>query len=110
MAYKVDWLAGWSGKVLYELSQGLDAMAGDIKRQSQQNAPVLTGALRQDHRINKPDTFTREVEAGDNDVPYARRRHFENMAHPSTLRYMERAGEDVGRSPMDKYFKLGNSL
>lgn len=41
------------------------------------------------------------------EVPYAKRRHYENFKNPQTLRYLERAGEAVGRGSKVKYFSAG---
>lgn len=56
-------------------------------------APKLTGDLRSDGRVEK-DKKVRVI-FGDERVPYARRRHFENSKNPQTLRYLERAAQSV---------------
>lgn len=82
-------------------------MATDILRLATQYAPVDQGHLRASGRIEKGQgSGVKVVFGGDGNgfsVPYAKRRHYENKKNPQTLRYLERAGDQVV-ADKDKYF------
>lgn len=80
----------------------LEAMANATLQRAQMLAPVLTGSLKADGRVEKTaDGF--EVVFGSESVPYARRRHFENNLHPNTKYYLENAGKSVEREGINNY-------
>ena len=83
-------------------------MATDILRLATQYAPVDQGHLRASGRIEKGQGAGVKVVFGGSgngfSVPYAKRRHFENKKNPQTLRYLERAGEQVTKDKA-KYIK-----
>lgn len=69
-------------------------IAQAIMSRAQMLAPVDTGALKQSVRLVDNGDTTSVVFGGD-DVPYAKRRHYENKKNPQTLNYLEKAGESV---------------
>jgi hypothetical protein len=84
------------------IQQALKRMGDSINNRASLFAPVLTGALRSDGRVNVSD-WSVVVSYGGYSVPYARRRHYENNKHPQTKRYLERAGNAVGREGIVRY-------
>lgn len=72
-------------------------MATDIHRTASVLAPKLTRALVKSGRIERIRPAYYRVLFGNRQVPYARRRHFENKKNPQTLRYLERAGDATAR-------------
>lgn len=76
------------------MAAAMEALSDSILLDARRTAPILTGALRSDGRVEKRgDTYV--VAFGDSRVPYARRRHYENRKNPQTLRYLERAGQTI---------------
>ena len=96
------WLSSES-KVLARAERGL---AQVILNRATMLAPVLTGALVEDGRVEKNPNGHHSVVFGSNDVPYARRRHFENKKNPQTLHYLKRAGDSVAKENIKKYVDL----
>lgn len=78
------------------------AMADSILGRATMIAPKLTGALRSDGRVEIKDTSV-SVVFGDDRVPYARRRHFENKKNPQTLNYLQKAGDETMKEGLKKY-------
>ena len=78
------------------------AMADSILGRATMIAPKLTGALRSDGRVETKDTSV-SVIFGDDRVPYARRRHFENNKNPQTLNYLQKAGDETMKEGLKKY-------
>lgn len=96
----------YSAKVLKEeeqqISQALVKMGDRIKNLAEMYAPVKTHALQQNGRVlNTPLSVT--VRFGGYEVPYARRRHYENNLHPETKYYLERAGNQVAKQGVQYY-------
>lgn len=91
------WLAkkqlDWDGVALQ--------MATDVDRIAKIFAPYDKGNLVNSGRIDKkaPGSYTISFggTSGGVDVPYAKRRHFENLKNPQTLGYLERAGDQVSK-------------
>lgn len=77
------------------LDAAAQRMAREILGLSQMYAPVLTGALRANGKIETHGLANVSVVYGDTKVPYARRRHYENHKNPQTLLYLQRAGDQV---------------
>ncbi len=73
-------------------------MATDIHRVSSMLAPKASRALVNSGRIKREGEAHYKVIFGGGSVPYARRRHYENKKTPSSLRYLERAGDSTGRN------------
>lgn len=73
-------------------------MATDVDRISAMLAPKLTRALVKSRKIERRGSAHYAVSFGNSQVPYARRRHFENKLHPETLLYLQRAGDAVKRN------------
>lgn len=69
-------------------------------------APLQSGALVDDGRVEKNPDGHYSVVFGSTSVPYARRRHFENKRNPQTLNYLKRAGDSVAKEDIKKYVEL----
>ena len=72
------------------------AKADSILGRARMIAPRLTGALISDGRV-ETEGDTVMVVFGDDRVPYARRRHFENKKNPGSRNYLQKAGDSVGK-------------
>lgn len=80
-------------------------IATDILTRAIMNAPKASGALVRSGRLKKVGDSAYTVIFGDNSVKYAYRRHEENKKNPQTLKYLDKAGESVGRGDLGKYFR-----
>lgn len=80
-------------------------MAIDIMTRAQLNAPKASNALVRSAKVKRNEKNDYSVMFGDNSVKYAKRRHYENKKNPGSLRYLEKAGESVGRGDLGKYFR-----
>lgn len=96
----------WGREIQQQLKAGLNSLGTEILNEAVQNAPILTGALRESGTLTVDGTMAR-VRFGNVDVPYARMRHYVNNLHPDTKYYLQRAGDSVTRNAAD-YFKGGN--
>jgi hypothetical protein len=84
------------------LQSALQKMGDSVLHRAELFAPVLTGALRGNGDV-KVGRLNVVIGFGGLEVPYARRRHYENNKHPQTKRYLERAGYAVGREGITRY-------
>lgn len=76
------------------MQKELEAKAEKTLGRARMLAPVLSGDLKMNGRVEKiPNGVS--VVFGDSRIPYARRRHFENRKNPSTINYLERAGNQT---------------
>nr|DAM56798.1 MAG TPA: putative tail-component [Caudoviricetes sp.] len=76
------------------MQKELEAKAEKTLGRARMLAPVLSGDLKMNGRVEKiPNGVS--VIFGDSRIPYARRRHFENRKSPATLNYLERAGDQT---------------
>jgi hypothetical protein len=91
-------LSEWANKTEKGLDLAVLEMATDIHRVSGILAPKLTRALVNSGRITRKGVAHYQVSYGSSQVPYARRRHFENQKNPQTLKYLERGGMDIVRN------------
>lgn len=98
-------VSGWLPKKEMALDKAVLEMATDIDRLAKTLAPKQTGALRKSGKIERLGTADYAVVFGGSRVPYAKRRHYENIANPQTLRYLERAGDSVSRGNIKKYLR-----
>jgi len=80
------------------LDKTVAVMATDIHRQASILAPHASGALIGSGRITRNGQADYDVTYGGGKVPYAKRRHYENRKNPQTLKYLERAGDNVSRN------------
>lgn len=103
---KVTTTRDWGKEIEQQLKAGLSQMGTEILNEARQNAPILTGALRESGTL-ATEGLTARVRFGNVDVPYARMRHYVNNLHPDTKYYLQRAGDSVARNAAD-YFKGGN--
>lgn len=103
----------WDGVAISNIKRnfmrGMIRMGNDMANRARYNAPYLTGALRNSIRVSEAGASNVIVMAGGEvgrfSVPYARRREFENNAHPSTRYYMTRAFNSVVDGDITQYFK-----
>jgi hypothetical protein len=77
--------------------------AADTHNTAQRLAPHLTGALQNSGKIKRNAEADWQVSFGNAQVPYARRRHFENFRNPGTLRYLERPGDANSKNFVQRY-------
>lgn len=84
------------------IQSALARMGDSVLHRAELYAPVLTGALRDNGDVQQGNLSV-VIGFGGLEVPYARRRHYENNKHPQTKRYLERAGDSVGREGITRY-------
>lgn len=95
----------WATQETMVLDRTEEIVSGVILTRSTIIAPKLTGALKGNGRVYKKDGH-RVVKFGDNDVPYARRREFENNKNPQAKHYLKRGGDSVKKEPISKYVEM----
>lgn len=107
MSYRLQLSAEWTRKLsTQQLNEGGVRMMTDILKMARQNAPVLTGALRNSGRFQQLSTVKWRITFGNARVPYARIREHVNRLHPNTIRYLQRA-RNTAASRAKSYFNLG---
>lgn len=107
MSYRLQLSADWARKLsTQQLNKGGVRMMTDILKMARQNAPVLTGALRNSGRFQQLSTVKWRITFGNSRVPYARIREHTNQLHPNTVRYLQRA-RNTAASRAKSYFNLG---
>ena len=107
MSYRLQLSADWTRKLsTKQLNEGGVRMMTDILKMARQNAPVLTGALRNSGRFQQLSTVKWRIAFGNARVPYARIREHVNRLHPNTVRYLQRA-RNTAASRAKSYFNLG---
>ena len=107
MSYRLQLSADWTRKLsTKQLNEGGVRMMTDILKMARQNAPVLTGALRNSGRFQQLSTVKWRITFGNARVPYARIREHVNRLHPNTVRYLQRA-RNTAASRAKSYFNLG---
>ena len=107
MSYRLQLSADWARKLsTKQLNEGGVKMMTDILKMARQNAPVLTGALRNSGRFQQLSTVKWRITFGNGRVPYARIREHVNRLHPNTVRYLQRA-RNTAASRAKSYFNLG---
>lgn len=107
MSYRLQLSAEWARKLsTKQLNEGGVRMMTDILKMARQNAPVLTGALRNSGRFQQLSTVKWRITFGNSRVPYARIREHVNRLHPNTVRYLQRA-RNTAASRAKSYFNLG---
>lgn len=107
MSYRLKLSADWTRKLsTQQLNEGGVKMMTDILKMARQNAPVLTGALRNSGRFQQLSTVKWRITFGNARIPYARIREHVNHLHPNTVRYLQRAG-NTAASRAKSYFNLG---
>lgn len=97
----------WLDRKVKQLNAASLEMATDILRQASILAPRDSGNLISSGRIEgKSGQYVVSFggQTGGVDVPYAKRRHYENFKNPQTLLYLERAGDNVARQK-SKYIR-----
>lgn len=91
---------------LYEkrFKQGVISMMSDVERRAMTRSPVLTGALRNSARVQDSDKGV-AVTFGSTRAPYAYIRHEVNHKHPSTVKYLTKAAQEVANSDIRRHFE-----
>lgn len=103
MGYRFTYNPGWKSKGTQIMRKGLARMLSDIHQQAVLNAPKKSRVLINSGRLKMESGLKGKVTFGGGDVPYAKRREYENKLHPSTRFYLKRAGQSV-QSKADSYF------
>lgn len=88
------------------LKRAEEAMAGVMVTRATILAPKASGDLRDSGRVVENQDGSHAAKFGDDSVPYARRRHFENKKNPQTLHYLKRAGDSVAKENVKKYVDM----
>lgn len=95
-------------RIKHKTMEALVDLGQDTAYQAQRGAPVDTGALVNSIHIDDSKENVVYVLAGGKvgpfNVPYARRREYENRLHPNTRFYMKNALEWAYKN-RNKYFK-----
>lgn len=94
-------------KLRGDVMVGLIDMGNEIANQAKANAPYDSGDLVNSIRSTEEDGVVWVIAGGvfnGVDVPYAKRREYENNKNPHTKHYMENAFRDVTADYWD-YFK-----
>lgn len=97
-------ITAWTAKTKAKLDFAVLEMATDIDKNAKILAPKDSRALVNSATIKKASEAHYKVQFGNDLVKYARRRHFENKKTPSSLRYLERAGDATSRN-IKRYLK-----
>ena len=95
MGYRFTYNPSWKSKGTQIMRKGLARMLSDIHQQAVLNAPKKTRALANSGRFKMESGLKGKVTFGGGDVPYAKRREYENRLHPSTRFYLKRAAQSV---------------
>ncbi len=96
----------WLSASELEREEALAEMMTDVHRRAVMLAPVDTSNLVNSGQITRVGEQHYKVTFGNAQVPYARRRHFENKKNPQTLGYLAKAGDGVVRGDTKKYFRI----
>lgn len=105
MAVVKSKLTQWAtnqGRTIKRAERGI---ANVILSRAQMLAPVDSGKLVKDGRVVKNGDHV-AVRFGSANVPYARRRHFENKRNPQTLHFLTRAGDSAAKENIRKYIEV----
>lgn len=97
-------ISKWTDETERKLDIAVLTAATDIDRTAKMLAPHETGTLAKSGRVERIGPRHYKVIFGGGSVPYARRRHFENQKTPSSLRYLEKAGDATSRN-FKRYLK-----
>lgn len=103
MGYRFTYDPSWKGKGQQVMRKGLAHMLSDIHAQAVLNAPKRSRALANSGKFKMESGLKGKVVFGGGDVPYAKRREYENKLHPSTRFYLKRAAQSAC-SKADSYF------
>lgn len=95
----------WVGKTDRAIDIAVLTIATDIDKRAKILAPHESGALINSSQIERLGSGHYAVSYGGGDVPYAKRRHFENKKNPQTIGYLAKAGDSVARSSLTKYIR-----
>jgi hypothetical protein len=99
--------ARWLANETRVLKRAERAMGQVMLNRSTMIAPVESGGLVRSGRVEDNPLGGISVIFGDDDAPYARRRHFENKKNPQTLHYLKRGGDSVAKENPKKFVDMG---
>lgn len=101
MSSKLVWNQSAISKLKTDVEKRMFSFGYKIANQAKAGAPVLSGALRDTIHVTEAQAGLVIISAGGSfagkKVDYARKREYENQAHPNTRYYMTNAfkwGED----------------
>ena len=94
---KSNLVSKWTPETLRKLDVAVLSLATRVHRDASRYAPRDTGNLIASGRVQRSGEARYSVVFGGGSVRYARRRHYENRKTPSSLRYLERAGDQNSR-------------
>lgn len=97
--------SGWIPATEKKLDRAALEIATDIDRFAKILAPKDTGNLVNSGKITRNKSGSYTISFGGGAVRYARMRHYHNLLHPGTLKYLERAGDSVSKGNIKKYIK-----
>ncbi len=106
-SFRIKWDNAAINDIERRTAQGLIAMAADVATHARNRAPVLTGALKSSIRVDgsKLSSYVVYVRAGGvGGIKYARRREYENKAHPWTKHYMSNGLKDTTSGNWQRFF------
>lgn len=93
--YSFTWNKATLGALNDAVVARMKGLAFKTLNEAKKGAPVLTGVLQNSIRVADADRTTEVIAAGGSmagaSVLYARRREYENRAHPETKYYMRNA-------------------
>lgn len=98
-------IGAWANRQAKFFDRVEEVTAGVVLTRAIMLAPKESGKLKSNGRVVKKDGHS-SVKFGDDSVPYARRRHFENKKSPNTLLYLERAGNSVSKENPKKFVDM----
>lgn len=108
MAYKFSWNHRAISRVKNNANSDTLSLAFAISGQAMRGAPVLTGALVNSIRVTDDHAGTIFVVAGGKvggkNIPYAKKREYQNKAHPEKRFYMKKAFQ-WGQDNFQRYFQ-----
>lgn len=84
------------------IADGLMLIGKDVKKRAIILAPIDSGDLRQSAKVEMKIPLRDTVEVSFN-TAYAKRRHYENMLHPSTRLYLNNALKSI--TNVKRYFR-----
>lgn len=109
-SYTFTWNQNTLKKLQTNVMTRLLKLGYQINNKAKSNAPYLTGALVNSIRVDTSKDNTVYVLAGGKvlgrSVPYAKRREYENLAHPSKRYYMRNAFDDGVRNYKQEFKNL----
>lgn len=110
-SYTFTWNQSTLDRLKTNAMERLLKLGYNINNQAKGNAPYLTGALVNSIRVDTSEQDTVYMLAGGTapngaNIPYAKRREYENNLHPGTRYYMRNAFQDGVRNFKQEFKNL----